>query len=57
LNDGAAALLIMSEEKANELDLEPWAHIIASASAGVVATSPPMVGIPAAASSARAWYS
>ena len=35
LNDGAAALLIMSEEKANELDLEPWARIIASASAGV----------------------
>ena len=35
LNDGAAALLIMSEEKATELNLEPLARIVASASAGV----------------------
>jgi 3-oxoadipyl-CoA thiolase len=35
LNDGAAALLLMSEVKANELDLKPWARILASASAGV----------------------
>ncbi|MHB8777086.1 MAG: thiolase family protein [Anaerolineales bacterium] len=35
LNDGAAALLIMSEEKAQTLDLEPLARIITSASAGV----------------------
>ncbi len=35
LNDGAAALLIMSEEKARELDLKPMARILASAAAGV----------------------
>jgi 3-oxoadipyl-CoA thiolase len=35
LNDGAAALLLMSEAKAKELDLKPWARILASASAGV----------------------
>src|SRR5688572_28232731 len=35
LNDGAAALLIMSEEKARSLHLKPLARILASASAGV----------------------
>jgi acetyl-CoA acetyltransferase family protein len=35
LNDGAAALLLMSEEKARELKLKPLARILASASAGV----------------------
>ena len=35
LNDGAAALLIMSEEKARTLNLKPLARIVASASAGV----------------------
>jgi 3-oxoadipyl-CoA thiolase len=35
LNDGAAALLIMSAEKANALNLKPLARIVASASAGV----------------------
>jgi 3-oxoadipyl-CoA thiolase len=35
LNDGAAALLIMSAEKAKTLNLKPLARIIASASAGV----------------------
>ena len=35
LNDGAAALLIMSEEKANQLGYTPLARIVASASAGV----------------------
>jgi acetyl-CoA acetyltransferase family protein len=35
LNDGAAALLIMSEEKAKALNLRPLARIVASASAGV----------------------
>jgi 3-oxoadipyl-CoA thiolase len=35
LNDGAAALLIMSEEKANELGLKPLARVVASAAAGV----------------------
>ena len=35
LNDGAAALLIMSEEKATALNLKPLARIVASATAGV----------------------
>ena len=35
LNDGAAALLIMSEEKAKVLNLKPLARIMTSASAGV----------------------
>jgi len=35
LNDGAAAVLIMSEEKAKELELKPLARILASAAAGV----------------------
>lgn len=35
LNDGAAALLIMSEGKARDLHLEPLARILTSASAGV----------------------
>jgi 3-oxoadipyl-CoA thiolase len=35
LNDGASALLIMSEEKAKALNLKPLARIITSASAGV----------------------
>ena len=35
LNDGAAALLVMSEEKALELKLKPMARILTSAAAGV----------------------
>ncbi len=35
LNDGASTLLIMSEEKAKTLNLEPLARIVTSASAGV----------------------
>jgi 3-oxoadipyl-CoA thiolase len=35
LNDGAAALLIMSEEKAKELGLKPLARLVAAAAAGV----------------------
>jgi acetyl-CoA acetyltransferase family protein len=35
LNDGAAALLIMSAAKANAMNLKPLARIVASASAGV----------------------
>jgi acetyl-CoA acetyltransferase family protein len=35
LNDGAAALLLMSAEKAGELNLKPLARILASAAAGV----------------------
>jgi 3-oxoadipyl-CoA thiolase len=41
LNDGAAALLIMSADKAKELNLKPLARIVASASAGV---SPRVMG-------------
>jgi 3-oxoadipyl-CoA thiolase len=35
LNDGAAALLVMSEEKAQALGLKPMARILSSAAAGV----------------------
>jgi len=35
LNDGAALLLLMSEEKARELGLKPMARIVSMASAGV----------------------
>lgn len=35
LNDGAAALLLMSEGKARDLNLKPLARILASAAAGV----------------------
>lgn len=35
INDGAAALLIMSREKADQLGVKPLARIIANASAGV----------------------
>ncbi len=35
LNDGAAALLVMSADKAKELNLKPLARIVASAAAGV----------------------
>lgn len=35
LNDGAAAVLMMSEAKAKELNLKPLARFVASASAGV----------------------
>lgn len=42
LNDGAAALLLMSEEKARELGYKPLARIVASAAAGV---EPRVMGI------------
>jgi 3-oxoadipyl-CoA thiolase len=35
LNDGAAALLLMSDQKAKELGLKPMARLVASAAAGV----------------------
>ena len=41
-NDGAAALVIMSERKAQELDLKPIARIIAGCAAGV---DPRIMGI------------
>ncbi|HSM70906.1 MAG TPA: thiolase family protein [Anaerolineales bacterium] len=42
LNDGASALLIMSEEKARELGYKPLARYVASAAAGV---APMVMGI------------
>jgi acetyl-CoA C-acetyltransferase len=42
INDGAAALVIMSEEKAEELGVEPLATIVAWASGGV---DPSIMGI------------
>src|SRR5918995_1943911 len=42
LNDGAAAVLVMSDAKANELGLEPRARIIASATA---ANEPEYMGV------------
>jgi 3-oxoadipyl-CoA thiolase len=35
INDGAAAVLILSAERAAELGLRPWARVVASAAAGV----------------------
>ena len=35
INDGAAALMLMSAEKANELGIKPMARVVASAVAGV----------------------
>lgn len=42
INDGAAALLIMSREKADQLGVKPLARIVANASAGV---DPKVMGI------------
>ena len=42
INDGAAALVIMSEEKANELGIKPMATFVAGALAGV---DPSIMGI------------
>jgi acetyl-CoA C-acetyltransferase len=42
LNDGAAAVLVMSEERASELGLEPRARIVASA---VAALRPEIMGL------------
>jgi len=42
LNDGAAALLIMSEDRANELGLRPKARIVASAVTGL---DPEIMGV------------
>ena len=42
INDGAAALVIASEEKARELGVEPLGHFVASAVAGV---DPRLMGI------------
>jgi acetyl-CoA C-acetyltransferase len=42
LNDGAAAVLVMSEEKAKELGLKPRARVIASATSGL---EPEIMGV------------
>jgi len=47
LNDGAAALLVMSETKAAELGLKPLARIVASAAAGVAPRTMGLGPVPA----------
>jgi acetyl-CoA acetyltransferase family protein len=47
LNDGAAAVLIMSAEKAAELRLEPMARVVASAAAGVAPRTMGLGPVPA----------
>jgi len=47
LNDGAAALLVMSEEKANELGLKALARVISCAAAGVAPRTMGMGPVPA----------
>jgi acetyl-CoA acetyltransferase family protein len=47
LNDGAAAVLIMSDEKAAELGLQPMARVVASAAAGVAPRTMGLGPIPA----------
>ena len=42
LNDGAAAVLVMSEQRANKLGLQPLARIVAS---GVTALDPEIMGL------------
>jgi acetyl-CoA C-acetyltransferase len=42
LNDGAAAVLVMSEDKANELGLQPRARIV---TAGTAALEPELMGV------------
>jgi 3-oxoadipyl-CoA thiolase len=48
LNDGAAALLLMSEEKAASLGLQPMARLVASAAAGVAPRTMGLGPVPAA---------
>ncbi|MBQ3552272.1 MAG: acetyl-CoA C-acetyltransferase [Clostridia bacterium] len=51
INDGAAAIVIMSEEKAKELNVTPMAKFVIGASAGV---EPSMMGIGPVASTRKA---
>ncbi len=51
INDGAAAVVVMSEEKAKELGVKPMAKFIVGASAGV---DPSIMGIGPAASTRKA---
>jgi 3-oxoadipyl-CoA thiolase len=48
MNDGAAALLLMSEERALSLGLRPWARIVAGSAAGVAPRLMGMGPVPAA---------
>ncbi|HIE57704.1 MAG TPA: thiolase family protein [Anaerolineales bacterium] len=47
LNDGSAAVLLMSDEKAAELGLKPMARVIASAAAGVAPRTMGLGPVPA----------
>jgi acetyl-CoA acetyltransferase family protein len=47
LNDGAAAILMMSETKAAELGLQPMARVVASAAAGVAPRTMGLGPVPA----------
>jgi 3-oxoadipyl-CoA thiolase len=47
LNDGAAALLLMSDEKAKELGLKPVARLVASAASGVAPRTMGLGPVPA----------
>jgi len=47
LNDGAAGVLIMSDEKANELGVKPMARVVASAAAGVAPRTMGLGPVPA----------
>jgi 3-oxoadipyl-CoA thiolase len=47
LNDGAAAVLVMSAEKADELGLKPMARVVASAAAGVAPRTMGLGPVPA----------
>jgi acetyl-CoA acetyltransferase family protein len=49
MNDGAAALLLMSAEKAEELGLKPLARVVSSAAAGVNPRTMGLGPIPATA--------
>ena len=51
INDGAAAVVVMSEEKAKELGVKPMAKFVVGASAGV---DPSIMGIGPAASTRKA---
>ncbi len=48
MNDGAAALLLMSADRARSLGLKPWARIVAGAAAGVAPRLMGMGPVPAA---------
>lgn len=50
INDGAAAIVVMSAEKAKELGVKPMARFVAGASAGV---EPSIMGVGPAASTAK----